>query len=72
VGVVEEKLDVWMAGILTLKNGAPVPFEKEKGVKPQRKEVTIIVDMKLGKASAVAWGCDLTENYVKINAEYTT
>ena len=33
-------------------------------------EVTAIADMKLGEASATAWGCDLTFDYVKINADY--
>ena len=34
------------------------------------KEVTAIADMKMGEASATAWGCDLTYDYVKINADY--
>ena len=34
------------------------------------KEVTAIADVKLGKACATAWGCDLTYDYVKINADY--
>jgi glutamate N-acetyltransferase/amino-acid N-acetyltransferase len=34
--------------------------------------VIISVDLSLGEASAVAWGCDLTYDYVRINAEYTT
>ncbi|WP_406660823.1 bifunctional ornithine acetyltransferase/N-acetylglutamate synthase [Methanolobus sp. ZRKC3] len=35
-------------------------------------EVVIITDLGLGDRSATAWGCDLTYDYVKINAEYTT
>jgi glutamate N-acetyltransferase/amino-acid N-acetyltransferase len=35
-------------------------------------EVEICVDLKAGDANAVAWGCDLTEDYVRINADYTT
>ncbi|WP_129598464.1 bifunctional ornithine acetyltransferase/N-acetylglutamate synthase [Methanohalophilus profundi] len=34
--------------------------------------VIISVDLSLGEAFAVAWGCDLTYDYVRINAEYTT
>ena len=34
------------------------------------KEVTAIADMKMGTATATAWGCDLTYDYVKINADY--
>ena len=32
--------------------------------------VTAIADVKMGNASATAWGCDLTYDYVKINADY--
>jgi glutamate N-acetyltransferase / amino-acid N-acetyltransferase len=35
-------------------------------------EVRISVDLKLGDQRATAWGCDLTEEYVRINASYTT
>ena len=34
------------------------------------KAVTAIADMKMREASATAWGCDLTYDYVKINADY--
>lgn len=34
------------------------------------KEVTVIVDMHMGKEEACAWGCDLSYDYVKINADY--
>ena len=33
-------------------------------------EVTAIADVKMGDATATAWGCDLTYDYVKINADY--
>lgn len=32
--------------------------------------VTVIADMHMGDASATAWGCDLSYDYVKINADY--
>lgn len=38
----------------------------------KKKEIHIIVDIGLGNSSAEAWGCDLSYEYVKINAEYTT
>ena len=69
----EPKLDVTMVGIPVLRNGAPVPFDREQAVKALgAKDIPIAVDLHLGKAGATAWGCDLTEQYVKINAEYTT
>ena len=33
-------------------------------------EVTVLVDMKMGEEQAAAWGCDLSYDYVKINADY--
>lgn len=43
--------------------------EEASGILAGR-EVTAIADMKQGTASATAWGCDLTYDYVKINADY--
>ena len=59
-----------------LEAGAPV-FEEERSVETVRmamdnKEVTIEMDLGVGSASAVGWGCDLTYDYVRINAEYAT
>ena len=44
--------------------------EEEASALLSEKEVTIICDMKMGLESATAWGCDLTLEYVKINADY--
>jgi glutamate N-acetyltransferase/amino-acid N-acetyltransferase len=69
----EPKLDVTMAAIPVLKNGRPLPFDRQTAVTAlEHKEVTIVVDLHLGDASATAWGCDLTEQYVVINSAYTT
>ncbi|MCX5727128.1 MAG: bifunctional ornithine acetyltransferase/N-acetylglutamate synthase, partial [Candidatus Saganbacteria bacterium] len=38
----------------------------------QKKEVKFSVDIGLGGGSATSWGCDLTYDYVKINAKYRT
>ena len=32
--------------------------------------MTALIDVKMGDAEATAWGCDLTYDYVKINADY--
>ena len=36
------------------------------------KEIHIFIDLHSGQAAATAWGCDLTYDYVKINADYRT
>ena len=53
--------------------GGPVAFD-EAGLSKAlaQEEVGIAVELDLGDASATAYGCDLTEDYVRINAEYTT
>ena len=38
----------------------------------QSKNITVNINLNLGEGKATAWGCDLTYDYVKINAEYTT
>jgi glutamate N-acetyltransferase/amino-acid N-acetyltransferase len=69
----ESKLDVTMAGIPVLKGGRPIPFERQTAVTAlEQKEIVILVDLHLVDASATAWGCDLTEQYVVINSAYTT
>ncbi len=55
------------------KDGAGVPFSEEKAKEILlRKEIEILIDLKDGEASATAWGCDLTYDYVKINGDYRT
>ena len=48
------------------------PDKMKADMKFHKKETIITCDLGAGKASAVAWGCDLTEGYIKINAEYHT
>lgn len=57
--------------ILIYQNGKAAPYSEEEATKIlSQPEVTVICDMKMGDASATAWGCDLTYDYVKINADY--
>ena len=57
--------------ILIYKDGVAADYsEEEAGKILSDPEVRVIVDMKEGSESATAWGCDLTYDYVKINADY--
>lgn len=57
--------------LLIYRNGAGVDYSEEEATKIiSEKEVTVIADMKMGTEQATAWGCDLTYDYVKINADY--
>jgi len=69
----EGKLALSMNEIWVFDNGAPVPFFHEAArVSMQEPEVRILVRLHLGPHAATAWGCDLTEAYVRFNSEYTT
>ncbi|MFC2066477.1 bifunctional glutamate N-acetyltransferase/amino-acid acetyltransferase ArgJ [Chloroflexota bacterium] len=73
VEVEESKIDLYMGDICVVRAGSPMPFEREEAISVlNRREVFITLNLNLGSASATAWGCDLTENYVTINSKYTT
>ncbi len=70
---VDVKLVSKVGEITVCENGSGVEFSEEKATKVlDTDQVTVYVDMKDGDASATAWGCDLTYDYVKINADYRT
>ncbi len=57
--------------ILIYKNGLGTDYSEEEATEILKEdEVRIIADMKSGNETATAWGCDLTYDYVKINADY--
>jgi glutamate N-acetyltransferase/amino-acid N-acetyltransferase len=73
VEVVEAKIDLYLGDLCLLKAGRPQPFDREEAIRLlKEKEISIILDLNLGSDTATAWGCDLTEEYVKINSHYTT
>lgn len=70
-----EKVDLFFvsdAGKLQIiENGTAVDYSEEKATEIlSRPEVTAIADIKEGNESASAWGCDLTHEYISINADY--
>ncbi|MGB9677808.1 MAG: bifunctional glutamate N-acetyltransferase/amino-acid acetyltransferase ArgJ [Candidatus Ratteibacteria bacterium] len=63
--------EVKICGIKVFE-GEPVKFDKELLKELMKKrEIKIEINLKRGKFSATSWGCDLTEEYVKINKEYS-
>ncbi|WP_077609484.1 bifunctional glutamate N-acetyltransferase/amino-acid acetyltransferase ArgJ [Clostridium sp. Marseille-P2415] len=70
-----EKVDLYFesaAGKLKIiENGVALTYSEEEATRIlSEPEVTATADIKMGEASATAWGCDLTFDYVKINADY--
>ena len=71
--VEEARLDIRIGEIPVLKGGTPAPYAELDVVRVlERDEVPVTLELNLGKSSATAWGCDLTEKYVIINSQYTT
>jgi glutamate N-acetyltransferase / amino-acid N-acetyltransferase len=68
-----EQVDISMGPIVMLKNSEPVAFSEEKALEYLQEEfIQIFVNLHCGKESGKAWGCDLSYDYVKINASYRT
>lgn len=70
-----EKVDLYFesrAGkIKIIENGVSTGYSEEEATRILSEEaVTAIADIKMGDCTATAWGCDLTYDYVKINADY--
>ena len=70
-----EKVDLYFesaAGKMQIiKDGVAVDYSEEQATRIlSEPEVTAVADIKMGDAKAAAWGCDLTFDYVKINADY--
>ena len=66
----EDEVDLVRKGEILAFEDTPYLERAEKIM--QSKNVIVNIDMHLGDGEATAWGCDLTYDYVKINAEYTT
>ena len=57
--------------IRVLEGGVPLPFDEDEAKAILlEKEVAVLADCHQGDGEAVAWGCDLTYDYVKINGDY--
>lgn len=70
-----ERLDVFLESegrsLLVYRDGNVTDYSEEEATQIlSASEVRVLVDMKEGDGEATAWGCDLTYDYVKINADY--
>lgn len=66
-------IDIWIEGIPVMQASSPVAFDPEETSDAMAGELlTLTIDLHDGDAEAQAWGCDLSYDYVKINALYRT
>jgi glutamate N-acetyltransferase/amino-acid N-acetyltransferase len=73
-GLDVSRVDLFLDGVLVAKRGARNPSyaEREAADVMKKPEFTVRVVLNRGKAAATLWTCDLSFDYVKINAEYRT
>ncbi|MGK7955500.1 MAG: bifunctional ornithine acetyltransferase/N-acetylglutamate synthase [Crocosphaera sp.] len=78
----QEDLRITLGDYVMMENGQPLPYDRDaasnymkeaaQGAYLQEDTVLISVCVGNGSGNGIAWGCDLSYDYVKINAEYTT
>ncbi|WP_068497211.1 bifunctional glutamate N-acetyltransferase/amino-acid acetyltransferase ArgJ [Paenibacillus kribbensis] len=68
-----DTVDIRLGDIIVLSQSSPVVFDEAEALSYLRGDmVRIVVDLHHGNGTATAWGCDLTYDYVRINAAYRT
>ncbi len=68
-----DKVDIYLGQQKVAENGMGLIFNEQKALEELEQETVVIkVDLKTGNYQATAWGCDLTYEYVSINADYRT
>ncbi len=70
----EEELSLWINGVPVYQGGVPVPFDADQLSRwiKDRREVDLRLALNSGLAGARFWTCDLTAEYIRLNADYTT
>ena len=67
------KASLWLEDILLFRDGTPADFDEDAAsALLDKKEAMFILDLADGDATATAWGCDLTTEYVIFNSDYRT
>src|SRR5690625_881912 len=71
VKILPDKIDMSLGSIALLEKSEPVAFsEEEASAYLANNFIKIVVNLNMGNGSGKAWGCDLTYDYVRINASY--
>ena len=66
-----DRITIDIGGAVMVENGEPIPFSEEQLIDIlKQQEVKIHVSLGVGEGHGLAWGCDLTYDYVQINASY--
>ena len=70
----EENMSLWLGDILLYERGTPAAFDMDQasGYLKENREVLVRLKFNIGRAAFTLWTSDLTYDYVRLNAEYTT
>ncbi len=72
IAISEDKTDILLNGIRVANKGKSTGRDKEANERLRGRDIIITADLHLGKGNATVLTCDLTEEYIRINAEYRT
>ncbi len=72
IAMKEDRVDIFIGKIKVANKGIATGRDKEANNILKEKELKIIIDLNLGKSSVKVLTCDLSEEYVKVNAAYRT
>jgi glutamate N-acetyltransferase/amino-acid N-acetyltransferase len=72
IDIKETSTDIYFGKVRVVKNGISQGKDREAATIIRGKELTVTVDLHLGTSSSRILTCDLTEDYIRINAEYRT
>ena len=73
VEMVESSIDLYIGDMGVVRGGVPLPCSEQSIISVFKgTEVPISLNLNLGAATATAWGCDMSEEYVTINSQYMT
>ncbi len=68
-----DQFDIFLGDVQVARDGGSLEFSEDLALEALKQDtVTITIDFKSGGYGATAWGCDLSYDYVKINADYRT
>jgi glutamate N-acetyltransferase/amino-acid N-acetyltransferase len=68
----EEKVDIYFGRVKVVQKGLATGKDAEAGKVLRGKEISIVINLNVGKSSAKVLTCDMTEGYIRINAAYRT
>lgn len=75
ISVIAEKLDIYINDVCVMKHGSAAAYDEvglSTSMAQDNGDVFIKVSINTGECSALSWGCDLSQEYVTINSDYTT